>query len=124
ERLTTGNIGGGGGDRITLQVRGHDLALLRDVADDLQQLIAAIPGIASAAVARDEAQPEFVLRVNRARAADFGLTTSQVANAVQSAVQGRVATQLTLGGQEYDVRVMVTRDGALDGERQIGRASG
>ena len=41
----------------------------------------------------------------------MGLTTSQVAQAVQAAVQGRVATNLTIDGQEYGVRVSVARDG-------------
>src|SRR5690606_1344942 len=41
---------------------------------------------------------------------------TQVAQAVQSAVQGRVATQLTIDGQEYNVRVLVARDGSGDGD--------
>lgn len=110
-RLASGSFGGSGGDRISLSLVGYDLALLYETAEELQQRIAALPAIASASIARDEGQPEFVVRIDRERVADLGLTTTQVAQAVQAAVQGRVATNLTIDGQEYGVRVMVARDG-------------
>ncbi len=107
QRLSSGSFGGGGGERISLGVQGQDLELIRSVADELQYVIGEVPGVTNVSVSRDEAQPEFVVRVDRDRAADLGLSTTQVANAVQTAVQGRVATQLRVNGREQSVRVVL-----------------
>ncbi|MGI6558772.1 MAG: efflux RND transporter permease subunit [Limnochordia bacterium] len=106
ERLAAGSLGGSS-ERITINVQGQDLDLVRAAAEDLREIVSQVPGVVNAGLSREETQPEFVLRVDRHRASEFGLTTSQVANAVQAAVQGRVATQLHVNGQEYGVRVQL-----------------
>ncbi|MGE5508353.1 MAG: efflux RND transporter permease subunit, partial [Chitinophagales bacterium] len=104
QRMMSGSLGGGA-DRITLNVQGQDRAVLKQVADDLVQVVGQVPGTANVGLSRSEGQPEFVVRVDRKRAADFGLTASQIANSVQAAVQGKVATQVRVDGQDTDVRV-------------------
>src|SRR5690606_32459788 len=47
-RMASGNFGGGGGGRISLYLQGRDLAVLRSIADEVQQLVAGLPSIASA----------------------------------------------------------------------------
>ncbi|MGI6036655.1 MAG: efflux RND transporter permease subunit, partial [Limnochordia bacterium] len=104
ERLMSGSIGGGS-ERISLNVQGYDRELIRQTAEGLRGIIEGIPGVVNVGLSRDAGQPEFVIEVDRQRAADLGLTASQVAQSVQAAVQGRVATQLRVGGREYSVRV-------------------
>ena len=47
--------------------------MLSSTARQIQELIAEIPGITNVGIRRDQEQPEFVLKVNRQRAADLGL---------------------------------------------------
>ncbi len=112
ERLASGSLGGSS-ERITINIQGQDLDLVREVADELRGLVSQVPGVVNVGLSREETQPEFVLRVDRHRAAEFGLSTSQVASAVQAAVQGRVATQLHVNGQEYGVRVQLADAGSM-----------
>ncbi|MGI6035127.1 MAG: efflux RND transporter permease subunit [Limnochordia bacterium] len=112
ERMAAGSLGGSS-ERITLNIQGQDMALVREVADELRDVIDQVPGVVNVGLSREETQPEFVLRVDRQRAAKFDLTTSQVANAVQAAVQGRLATQLHVDGQEYGVRVQLSGANSL-----------
>lgn len=107
QRMMSMNFGGGGGDRITLNIQGPDRDVLSSTARQIQELIAEIPGITNVGIRRDQEQPEFVLKVNRQRAADLGLSTRQIASAVQTAMQGRVATRIQTDGREQSVRVVL-----------------
>lgn len=107
ERMASGSFGGGGSDRITINVQGYQLDTIRQTANELAQVIEQVPGVTDASVARGSEQPEFILRIDKDRAADVGLSATQIANAVQAAVQGRSASQITINGDEYPIRVAV-----------------
>ncbi len=106
ERMASGSFGGGS-ERISIYVQGYQLPVIRQTASDLVGIIEQIPGVINASVARDEEQPEFVIRIDKERAADVGLSATQVASTVQAAVQGRTASQLRVGAEEFPIRVAV-----------------
>ena len=68
--------GGGPGNsgRLSLEVRGDDLADAAKLAVRAQNLMDNTPGIADARVGRDEGRPELSVRVDRPKAALLGLS--------------------------------------------------
>jgi multidrug efflux pump subunit AcrB len=65
--------------QIDVRTVGYDRATNLAVARELKQKIAAIPGIADAHVQQEVDAPEFYAVIDRARAAQFGLTANSIA---------------------------------------------
>jgi multidrug efflux pump subunit AcrB len=65
--------------QIDVRTVGYDRANNLAVARELKQKLAAIPGIADAHVQQEVDAPEFYAVIDRARAAQFGLTANSVA---------------------------------------------
>ena len=95
------------GERLVVEIRGHDLDTAATLARRIEELMKAIPGIADVRIGREEGLEERTVEVDTERAADLGLTRGEVARTLETYVLGRVATRLRQGGDEYDVRVML-----------------
>ena len=78
-----------------------------------------MPGIADARLNRDDGRPEFAVRIDRAKAALFGLTGTSVANTIATNVAGTQAAMFREGGNEYPIVVRLRaeeRQGVTDVE--------
>jgi HAE1 family hydrophobic/amphiphilic exporter-1 len=104
---------GGGEDRVSVEIRGHEL----DTADALSQRVVDavqdVPGVTHARADRELGQLERMLTVDRTRASELGLGSADVAAAVEHYVLGRVATRLREHGDEFDVRVVLSPEDRL-----------
>jgi hydrophobic/amphiphilic exporter-1 (mainly G- bacteria), HAE1 family len=100
-----GGGGQGGGGRLALEIRGHDLDDARRLAQDARAMMEQTPGIADVQVAREEGRPELAIRVDRPKAAMLGMTVQSVATTIQTNVQGTTAAQFRERGNEYPVVV-------------------
>jgi HAE1 family hydrophobic/amphiphilic exporter-1 len=105
--LSGGNTGGG---RLSLEIRGEDLADSQNVAQALKDMLDTVPGVADARLGRDEGRPELEVRVDRAKAALFGLTTTAVANTIRTNVAGTQAALFRERGNEYPIIVRLRAD--------------
>jgi multidrug efflux pump subunit AcrB len=65
--------------QINVRTVGYDRARNLRVAKELQRRIAAIPGIADAHLQQEVDAPELLAQIDRARAAQFGLTVNSIA---------------------------------------------
>jgi HAE1 family hydrophobic/amphiphilic exporter-1 len=111
--------GGSGAGRLSLEIRGEDLAAAERVALAARDLLDTVPGVASAQLGRDEARPELALRIDRAKAALFGLTSTAVANTIRTNVSGTQAAMFREHGYEYPIIVRLPeqeRQGITDVE--------
>jgi multidrug efflux pump subunit AcrB len=68
--------------QIDVRTVGYDRATDLRVAKDLVRRIAAIPGVADAHLQQELNAPEFYAEIDRARAAQLGLTANSVANSI------------------------------------------
>jgi multidrug efflux pump subunit AcrB len=68
--------------QINVRTVGYDRATDLRVAKDLVRRIAAIPGVADAHLQQELNAPEFYAEIDRARAAQLGLTANSVANSI------------------------------------------
>ncbi|MFZ5815952.1 MAG: efflux RND transporter permease subunit [Bacillota bacterium] len=103
-----------GGAPIEVRLSGSDLAVLEDLGNRVMAEVAQVPGTRELNSSVGEGLPEVQIKVDRARAATYGLSPSQVAQAVQAAVKGQVVTQYRVGGQEYDIRLQATEGARRD----------
>ncbi len=65
--------------QINVRTVGYDRAKNLRIAKELRQRIAAIPGVADVHLQQEVNAPEFFAQIDRARATEFGLTTSDIA---------------------------------------------
>lgn len=102
-----GSIGGSGFD---IMIKGDDNDTLKEISDELIAEISKIPNAVNIDSSLDDASTEATIVINRAKASQYGLTTSSIANAVNAANSGSVATEYRTGGTEIDVRIKYPDD--------------
>ncbi|HLU66851.1 MAG TPA: efflux RND transporter permease subunit, partial [Kofleriaceae bacterium] len=95
------------GERLVVELRGHDLETAARLAARVEAAMRSVPGIADVRIGREEGLEERTISIAIERAADLGLTRAQIASTLETYVLGKVATRLRQGGDEYDVRVML-----------------
>jgi hydrophobic/amphiphilic exporter-1 (mainly G- bacteria), HAE1 family len=100
---------GGGDDRLSIDVLGHDLEVGESLSSSLRTEVSGIAGVIHTQVDRELGQLERTLVVDRTRLGELGLGAADVASAVEHYVLGRVATRYREQGDEYDIRVVLRR---------------
>ncbi|MBE3125868.1 MAG: efflux RND transporter permease subunit [Acidobacteria bacterium] len=96
---------GGSSTPVEIKLFGKDLPALKSQADQIVQLISGIEGIRDVTHTLAAGKPEVQIHIDRERAYRLGLSVYQVANTVQTATLGKVATRYREGSDEIDVRL-------------------
>ncbi len=96
---------GGGDDNLEIEIRGYDLAAADEIAKRVKDAIEPIKGITDVRLSREAGRPEQLIRIDRQKASDMGLTVSQIANLLQTALSGTSAGNYREGGSEYRILV-------------------
>jgi len=95
-----------GGERpLSVNILADDLEAAYDYAQQLKPKVANIPGTVDIAVSMEKGSPEVWVNVDRQKASAMGLNEADVADAVRTAVYGRIAGKYRSHGDEYDIRV-------------------
>ncbi len=92
---------------LEVEVRGNDLGLLREAADQAVDALRTLPGLRDVRSNLHVGYPEVQIRYDRARMSRFGLNVGVIAQAVKDKVAGNVATDLPGRGKRADVRVVL-----------------
>ncbi len=95
---------------IMINVRGESYEDIVPVATSLQDLLSQTPGVEDIQVKYTPGRPELRVDVDRARAADRGLSMAQVALAVRNALEGEEGGRLRQGKDEVPIRVRLQKD--------------
>jgi heavy metal efflux system protein len=91
--------------QIVIKVFGDDLELLKESALQVLKQVQTVPGVARAFVDRLGELPQIQVRVDRARAARYGVNVADVQDVIDSALGGKAVTQLWEGEQHFAVAV-------------------
>ena len=91
--------------QIVVKVFGDDLEVLRDKSLEVLKQVQDVPGVARAFVDRLGELPQIQIRVDRARAARYGLNVADVQDVIETALGGKQVTQLWEGEQRFGVAV-------------------
>lgn len=96
-----------GGDQTPVEIKlfGKDLEVLRGIADQVVARISDVKGLRDVNHSLAKGNPEIQIRIDREKANRLGLSVYQVANTVQAATLGKVASRYREGSDEIDIRV-------------------
>jgi cobalt-zinc-cadmium resistance protein CzcA len=96
--------------QIVVKVFGDDLEQLRELAVQVLKQVQGVPGVARAFVDRLGELPQIQVRVDRARAARYGLNVADVQDVIESALGGRAVTQVWEGESRFAVAVRLPEE--------------
>ncbi len=108
-----GGRGGGGDDRLSVEIRGHDQQVAAELAQQIVDAMMSIPGVPEAQISRRPGLPELLVRVDRLKAASLGMSVSEVADTLETAVGGRRTSFFREEGDEYDIVVRLREEDRL-----------
>ena len=100
------SVGGGQSNaQVQYFIQGPDLAKLSQYSDQLLDRMKKIPGVTDADSTLRTGKPEVRLEIDRARAADLGVSVNNIEQALNTLIAGEVASTFNAGDDQYDVRV-------------------
>ncbi len=109
-KISTGDIGIGGGAPISVNISGPDLDVLGDLAQQIVWLLEEIEGTSLVESSVAEGRPELSVIVNRQLASEYGLSYQQIMNELTLGFSGQVATRYKESGNEFDVRILLPEE--------------
>jgi HAE1 family hydrophobic/amphiphilic exporter-1 len=98
---------GGGDAGVEVEIRGFDLDIAGDLAREVARIMNENRHLADVKISRESGNPEENIRIDRNKAYDMKLTTHQIANALQTIIDGNNAGVFRESGNEYDIVVSV-----------------
>jgi len=102
---STSSMGMGSSSPVVVRISGDDLDVLKELSTEVADIVRSTPGTREVTSSLTDGNPEMQIRIDRDRAAAYGLTPMQVAGEIKSAMDGTVATRYKVEGEEIDVRV-------------------
>lgn len=95
---------------IEVEVRGHDLATLKRLSREAEDVLSTVPGLVDIRSMLQSGHPEIQVVYQRDRLAEYGLSLRNVADIVRNKVQGRPATQFRQEDQLIDIVVRLREE--------------
>ena len=91
--------------QIVIKVSGDDLGEIKKTTEAIEREIKQVRGVFRAEIDRAGEVPHLLIDIDRARAARAGLNVGDVQDVIESALAGKVATQLWEGERKFSVAV-------------------
>lgn len=107
---------GGGEDAIEIELRDWDLERADATAAEIRRRMEEVEGVAGVRVSRREGRPEENMIFDRERIAELGLSTREVARALQASVGGLEAGRFRDRGDEFPITVRLRAEDRLTRE--------
>ena len=104
---------GGGNEDLQIELRGYDLKQAQKIAQRITQRLETVEGVAGARSGRREGRPEQNIRFLRDKISSLGLTTQEVARAVQTNLGGSRAASYRTGGEQFPITVRLRPEDRL-----------
>jgi cobalt-zinc-cadmium resistance protein CzcA len=105
----------------SVKIIGPDLAVLEQIAVQVRNEMEQVKGVEDLGIFRVLGQPNLNIRVNRAKAARYGLNSGDVNTVVQTAMGGAVATTVLEADRQFNLTVRLAPEyrGNIDAVRNI-----
>jgi hydrophobic/amphiphilic exporter-1 (mainly G- bacteria), HAE1 family len=98
-------LAGEGG--LAVELRGYELDVLATLAQRVVESIEDVPGIADLDISLDPGTPQYEIEIDRAKAADLGLSVRDVSNLLETAIAGSRAGEYRSDGNSYRILVQL-----------------
>lgn len=93
------------GAAVEIQIKGENFEILDEISTDMQKKIRNVEGLVKLKDNYEKGKPEIIVRIDREKAALFGLNTNEIANLIRTAINGTEASKYRVGKDEYDITV-------------------
>lgn len=104
-RFSTGGGPTGDTGNLTVIISGYDLKQSSILAGKLKNIMEGIGNVRDVRISREEGLPELRIRVDRDRAALFGVSVAQVGEAIKASFAGEEIGDVVIKGEEVGVLV-------------------
>jgi len=94
--------------QIAIKVFGPDLEALRGVAAEVEEAIADVPGLVDLQIEKQVLVPQVRIEVDRSAAARYGLAPGSLSERLETALGGRVVSQVLEGATSFDLMVRLS----------------
>jgi HAE1 family hydrophobic/amphiphilic exporter-1 len=101
-----------GGTNLEIDVKGHGLDEVHDIAAGIEQQVRTVPGVNFVRSSFEWGNPELQVAVDRQKASDLGLSVSDVGYIVETLIAGTLAGTFREQGKERDLTLIGTERGA------------
>jgi len=93
------------GEPISIQISGDNLEVLDEIAEEIKLEVEQVDGTRNVVNSANKGIPEMQIVIDREKAAYYGLSSSQIIQAVSNGINGQIATRYRSDGKEIDIRV-------------------
>jgi HAE1 family hydrophobic/amphiphilic exporter-1 len=100
-----GNVLFGSDKPITVEIIGHDVEQTNALASQLLTIVKNTPGTRDAKISRPLGRPEFLVNIDREKAALLGTNVADIASVIRTQIYGTEATKYREAGDEYKIFV-------------------
>jgi len=113
-QMMMGMRGGGGEERLQIEIRGYDLEVGQNLAQEVKRVVEKIKGVTDVSISRVEGTPEQRLVIDRQKASEMKLSVNQIGDFISTILSGSQASQFREAGREYRILVKVKDSERLD----------
>src|SRR5215510_16366516 len=100
--------------QIVIKVFGDDAATLRQKANEVLRAVSGVRGVSRAFIDRAGEVPQLQIEIDRGRAARYGLNVADVEDVIETALGGKVGTEIWEGDRRYGVAVRLREEDRRD----------
>jgi cobalt-zinc-cadmium resistance protein CzcA len=102
--------------QVVVKIFGQDTAVLREKAEAVLRRVSKVSGVVYAEIDRAGTVPQLQIRVDRERAARYGLTVADVNDVIEMGLRGKAATQVWEGESRFDLVVRLRPEQRQDAD--------
>ncbi|HBG94350.1 MAG TPA: AcrB/AcrD/AcrF family protein, partial [Chromatiaceae bacterium] len=99
-----------GNDDVTLHIKGPDLDTLVRLADQISERLEPLQELGNVQHSNQDVNQELAVRIDRRRAASYGLDADAIGRVLRFALEGQIVTEYIEGDRSIDVRLRLDRD--------------
>jgi HAE1 family hydrophobic/amphiphilic exporter-1 len=113
-QMMFGMRGGGGQERVQVEIRGYDLEIGEALAQQVKRIVENVEGVTDIRLSREIGNPEELFVIDRQAAADMKLSATQIGQFIQTVLMGTQASLYREGGREFRILVKVKDSERMD----------
>lgn len=91
--------------QIAIKLFGDDLTVLRSKAEEIRNVVAGVEGATDVSIEKQVLIPQLRFNVDRAKAAQYGVTAGEVTETLETALNGKKVSEAVEGQRRFDVVV-------------------
>jgi HAE1 family hydrophobic/amphiphilic exporter-1 len=103
---------GGGARNASVVILGPDIETLDQIADQVSNVVGGLPGVVEVQNGAAQQVPELGVNIDRAKAAELGITAQQIGTTISTLVAGSSVSNLTPNGSAILTPIVLTVAGS------------